>query len=94
MPRNTVAERTPSASASYDAAFLHGLEQRALDLGCGAVDFIREEKVGENAALVRAELALGLVENFRADDVRRKKIDGELHAAELQIDGARQTVDK
>ena len=54
-----------------------------MDLGGGAVDFVGKEEVGEDGAFVRAEGAGFLIEDLRADDVGRKKVDGKLNAAEV-----------
>ena len=43
---------------------------------------------------MRAELALALVEDLRAEDVRRQQVDRELHAVELQVDGSGEAVDE
>jgi len=64
-------------------AFLHRFKKCALDLGGGAVDFVGKEEVGEDGAFVRAEGAGFLIEDLRADDVGRKKVDGKLNAAEV-----------
>ncbi len=71
--------------ADGDLAFLHGLEQRALHLGCGAVDFVGQKQVREDRAEVRGEFIRPLIEHLRTEDVRRQKVDGKLHAAKLEI---------
>lgn len=63
--------------------FLHRFKKCALDLGGGAVDFVGKEEVGKDGAFVRAEGAGFLIEDLRADDVGRKKVDGKLNAAEV-----------
>ena len=82
------------AIADRDAAFLHRFEQRALNFRRGAVDFIGEQQVRENRPLMRAKFTLRLIENLRADDVRRQQVDGELHAAELHVDRAGEAIDE
>ena len=39
-----------------DLAFLHALEEGALDLGGGAVDFVGEDEVGEDRPVVRVDV--------------------------------------
>ena len=80
--------------ADGDPALLHRLEQRALDLGRGAVDFVGEQQVREHGAPMDAEFAGPLIEDLGADDVRRQQVDRELHARELEIDRARDGVDQ
>ena len=72
--------------ADGDLALLHRLEQCALHLGRGAVDLVGEQQVGEDRAKMRAKLVVALVEHLRAEDVRRQQVDGELYAAEVQVD--------
>ena len=67
-------------------ALLHGLEQCTLHLGRGAVDFVGEEEIGENGTLLHAETLLLLAIDERTDDIGRKEVGGELHAAEFGID--------
>ena len=55
--------------ADRDAPLLHGFEEGGLDLGGSAVDFVGEEQVGEDGALVDAELAGAVLEDFCTDDV-------------------------
>jgi len=73
--------------ADGDPALLHGFEQGALDFGRRAIDFVCQEQISEDRTAMGAKFAGALVENFRADDVRRQQIDGELHATEFQGDG-------
>ena len=80
--------------AEGDLAFLHGLEEGALDLGGGAVDFVGEEEVGEDGALVGAEAAGFFVEDFGAEDIGGEEVDGELDAAEVEVQGAGDGVDE
>ena len=62
---------------------LHGLEQRGLRFRGGAVDFIGEQKGGEDRPFDEDELVLLHVENARAGDVGGHEIGGELDAVEL-----------
>ena len=77
-----------------DFALLHRFEKRALDLGSSAVDFVGEEEVGKDGAFMSPEGAGLLVEDLRADDVGRKKVDGELNAPEIEMEGFRHRVDQ
>ena len=70
-------------------AFLHRLQQGALDLGGRAVDFVGKNQVRENRAEFRGELALAGVVDQRADQIRRKKIGRELEPLEPRLDRAR-----
>ena len=63
-----------------DLALFHGLEQRALRLGAGAVHFVRQQQLREHRALSEREAAAGRVEHRHADDVRGQQVAGELHA--------------
>mgnify|MGYP000504077994 CR=1 FL=1 len=71
---------------------LHGLEQRALGLGRGAVEFVGEQQLGEHRPGVKAEIARVRLVDGHADDVGRQQVAGELDAAEAQAEGARQAV--
>jgi hypothetical protein len=62
---------------------LHGLEQRALRLGRRPVDLVRQQDVGEDRALLRAEVAGVGVVDAGADDVGRQQIRRQLDAVEL-----------
>ena len=64
---------------------LHRFEQRALHLGGGAVDFVRQHEVGEDRALARVESAVLRAVDQRADDVGGQQIGGELNALEVGI---------
>ena len=75
-----------AAVADRDLALLHGLEQRALHLGGGAVDLVRQHQVREDGAELRRELALLLVVDHGADEVGRKQVGRELHAGEFRGD--------
>ena len=68
---------------------LHGLQQRALRLLGSAVDFIRQNDVGEDRTLFRTELASLAVENSCSQNVGGKHIRGELNALELGVNGIR-----
>ncbi len=46
-------------AAGRDAFFLHGFEHGRLRLGRGAVDFVRQDQVGENRARAGTETRAG-----------------------------------
>ena len=69
-----------------DLFFLHGLQQGALDLGRGAIDFIGEDKIGKYRAALDPELSGTGIKNFRAHNVCGQHIRSELDAVELGID--------
>ena len=51
---------------------LHGLEQRGLGAGAGAVDFVSHQKLGEDRAFDEAERAaagLGFLQHLRTHDI-------------------------
>ena len=64
--------------------FLHGLQQRRLGLGRGAVDLIGQDDVGEDRALAQHEVVLLAVEDVAAGDVAGQQVGRELDALELQ----------
>ena len=71
---------------------LHRLQQRRLGLGRGAVDLVGEQQFGEDRPAGQGE-GRGLeVEQIGADDVARHQVRGELDAAELEPDRAREAV--
>ena len=68
--------------ADGDLAFLHGLEEGALDFGGGAVDFVGEDDVGEDGAFPGGEVAgAGGVEHG-SDDGGGEEVGSELDAVE------------
>jgi hypothetical protein len=71
-----------------DLMFLHGFEQRGLGLGRRAVDFVGQNHVGENRAVNEHHLSAlgGLLQNFRAGDVRRHEVGRELDALEFEVE--------
>ncbi len=72
--------------ADRHATFLHDLQERALHLGRGAVDLVREQQVREDRPERRPELAGLLVVDPGPDQVGRHEIGGELDALELTTD--------
>ena len=81
-------------AADGNLALLHGLEEGALDLGGGAVDFVGEHEVGEDRAAVRRELAGLRLDNHCADDVAREQIGRERDALELDAEGGAERLDE
>ncbi|MNM87760.1 hypothetical protein D3C81_999490 [compost metagenome] len=75
-----------------DLAFLHGLQQRRLDLGRGAVDLVGEDQVAEQRAGLEMDLlvAVDLLEDLGAGDVRGQQVGGELDAAHVGVQMPRQ----
>ena len=70
-------------------AFLHGFQQGGLDLGRGAVDFVRQDKIGEDRAFLGSELPFLRIIDHGAQQVRRQKVRRELDAGELRVQRAR-----
>jgi len=69
--------------AGRDLALLHGLQQRGLRLGRGAIDLVGQHHVGEDRSPGEDELLTLGVEDAAAGDVGRQQIRRELDAAEL-----------
>lgn len=65
-----------------DLALAHGFEEGGLGAWGGAVDFIGEEDVGEDGALVEFEFLGFRVEDGDAEDVGWEQVRGELDAFE------------
>jgi hypothetical protein len=63
-----------------DLVFLHCLEQCALRLGRGAVDFIREHQLRKDGTALKAEFAGFAVEYRDPEHIRRQQVAGELNA--------------
>ncbi len=81
------SSRAKLCVADGDLALLHGLQQRALDLGRGPVDLVGQDDVGENRPFAGGEFAgLGIVDQG-ADEVRRQQVRGELDALEGRLHG-------
>ncbi len=72
-----------------DLALLHRLEEARLCARRRAVDLIDQDDVGHQWAGPVLELAGALVEDGHAGDVRRHEVRCALHAAELEVEGAR-----
>ena len=80
--------------AEGDLAFLHGFEQGALDLGRGAVDFVGQDEVAEDRAVLGVEAAVARVVDHGADDVGGQHVGRELEAVELQLRGGGQRLER
>ena len=76
-----------SALANGHLTLLHGLEEGTLHLGGGSVDFVGEDKVGEDGTFLDLEGLVLLTVNHGADEVGGQQVGGELYAAEFCIDG-------
>ena len=81
-----------------DRAFLHRFEQRGLRLGRRAIDFVRQNQVGEERPFDEAHhpftrLWIGL-EDLRARDVRRHEVGRELDTLELPAQATGQRLDE
>src|SRR2546423_1613863 len=74
-------------TANGDLPLLHGLEQSALNFGRGAIDFVGEDQIGENWALVSGEFSCLRLKDHRADDIARQEVGRELDALELDAQG-------
>ena len=73
-----------------DLPLLHRLEQRALRLRRGAVDFVGQQDVREDRPLLDPERRRLRVVDARAEDVGRQHIGRQLDALELRRDRLRQ----
>src|SRR5260370_36694301 len=69
-------------------ALLHGLEQRGLRLGAGAVDLVREEDLRKHRTRPELEGVFLLVEGAHAGDIRREEVRSEPDAAECAVERA------
>jgi hypothetical protein len=75
-----------------DLVFFHRLEQRALRLGRGAVDFVRQHQLREDRAALETKFAGLAVEYRHPEHIRRQQVAGELNALKRQAEGLRQAV--
>ena len=70
-----------------DGVFAHAIQGRAPNLH-DAIELIGEKEVREHGAALKLEIALAgaviFFEQFRADDVARHQVRGELDAAEVE----------
>ena len=75
---------------------LHGLQQRGLGLGRGAVDFVGQQDIGEDRPFDEAEVALAQIVFFQhvgAGDVRGHEVGRELDALEPHVEDSGQRAD-
>ena len=72
-----------------DLPFIHRFEQRGLRLGRGAIDFIREQHVGEDRASLKFEFLLDGGIDRDAEYVRWQHVAGELNALKTAVDRPR-----
>ena len=82
-----IGEIAPFAVHAH-LAFTHRFEQSGLRAWGSAVDFVREQNVGEDRPFVKMELLIKLVEDRDAKDIRGQQVWRELNALELGIHGA------
>ena len=73
--------------ADGDLPLLHGLQQRALHLGRGAVDLVGQDDAVEHRALLHRELARLAAVDGGAHDVGGQQVRRELDALEAGLDG-------
>ncbi len=86
MTKNGSGKRHRLAVESH-LMLLHGLEQRALGLGRGAIDFVGQHQLGEDRSPLKSELPGFAVVDRHAEHVGGQQIAGELHALEGQSQG-------
>ena len=75
-----------SIFADGDLLFLHRFEQRALHLRRRAIDFVRQNQIGEDRPFARGEAAGLRIVNLRADDVGGQHVRRELQARKFHAD--------
>ncbi|KPY58311.1 hypothetical protein ALO94_200270 [Pseudomonas syringae pv. spinaceae] len=81
------------AATDTDLAFSHGLKQRRLDLGRSPVDFVSQHQIVEDWPLLEHEAAGFRAIDFRAGNVGRQQVGGELNTVELRFDAFCQFLD-
>ena len=79
-----------------DLSLLHGFEQCGLRLGGRAVDFIREDQIAKDRALLEDERSAGAFAgiDLRAGDVARQQVRRELNPRELTLQILRERLDR
>ncbi len=70
----------------------HGLEQRALGLWRGAIDFIGQHELGKNRSALKSELTGFAIKDGHTEHVGGQQIAGELHPLKRQPQGLRKCV--
>ncbi len=68
-----------------DLRFVHGFQQRRLRFWRGAIDFVRQDDVGENRAGLKVKALFDLVEYAGSHHVGRQQVRGELDALERAV---------
>ena len=72
---------------------MHGFEEGGLDFGGGAVDFVGEQKIGEDRALAGGEGGVFGVVDEGANDIGGEEVGGEGDAVELEAEGVGEGLD-
>ena len=70
--------------------FVHGFQQRRLRLRRRAIDFVRQDDVGENRSGLEIESLLDLIEDAGAHHVGGQQVRSKLDALERAVEGVRQ----
>ncbi len=85
-------------AAGGDLVFLHGFQECGLGFGGGAVDFVGEDRIGEDGAADEAEGAFAghffFFDDFGAGDVGGHEVGGKLDAVEGERKGFRESGDQ
>jgi hypothetical protein len=71
-----------------DLPLAHGLQQRRLGSGAGAVDLVGQQDVGKDGTLSKDEFGSTLVVNRNPKDIAGKEVAGELNPPQLTANGA------
>ena len=68
-----------------------------MGFGCGAVDLVSQDQIGEDGAILEAKGAatfLGFLQDIGTDDIGGHQIRRKLNARELQLQGRGQGADE
>lgn len=84
------ARQFVAVAVDGDLPLLHGLQQRRLGLGRGAVDLVADHDLREDRARLELEVTAPLVPDGDPGDVRGQQVGGELDAPHRAVDGPRQ----
>lgn len=82
-----------SGQADADLVLAHGLQQRGLHLGRGAVDFVGQHQVVKQRAALELEAAFFGAVDVGAGQVGGQHVGGELHTLEFTFQALRQRLD-
>ena len=74
-------------------ALLHRLQQGALHLGRGTIDFVGQNQIGEDRPFAGDKITRVLLIDQRSRQVGGQQVRSELDAVEAGLDKARQTAD-